>query len=98
MRRRSEKRNQEVSSLVFFRTTKDFVGVVHEKIPKYSSICTSSSFAVDNASPRSGNLHTSYPANSATTDIVALNNQWLLFIKTTGFKSEKGVKQNEKTS
>lgn len=65
MRKASEK----IHSLVFLRTKKDASGMVHGKIPKLSSICTSNIFAVDNASSRSGILYTSYPANSATTDI-----------------------------
>lgn len=70
---KSYKENKEVSSLVFLRTKKDASGMVHGKIPKLSSICTSNIFAVDNASFRSGILYTSYPANSATTDINVWN-------------------------
>ncbi len=67
-KRKSE--SEKISALVFLRTKKDIAGMGHGKIPKPSSICTNNVFTVDNASPRSGILHTSYPANSARTDSV----------------------------
>ena len=66
---KSYKENKEVFPLVFFRTKENIAGMVYGKIPKLSITCINSVFTVDNASPRSGILYTSYPANRATTDI-----------------------------
>ena len=43
--------------------------MVYEKIPKLPNTYFNSIFTANNASPRSGILYTSYPANSATIDI-----------------------------
>ena len=61
--------NKKVFPLVFFRTKENIAGMLYGKIPKLSIACINSIFTVDNASPRSGILYMSYPANRATIDI-----------------------------